>query len=286
MRCTDLRVDIEPIRFVADSDHFGTEFVEHRRRDVIARPMRTIDDDLQALEVELVGEGALAEFDVATGGVVEPERLAKVLRLHASDSLVHRTLDRMLDGVGQLGTRGGEELDAVVFERIVRCADDDACRESQRARQIRDRGRGQRPGEIHVDAGGGEPRLQRRFHQVARNARVLADQHRRRLAHAIRELRREDAPSGVAEPQNQLGRYRRFADTTTHAIRTKVFLAQIARHIFSASMVSRTSCTRTIAAPRATAANAAAILPAMRSPTSRPVSAPIVDLRDSPASTG
>ena len=55
---------------------------------------------------------------------------------------------------------------------------------------------------------------------------------------------------------------------------------------FSASTVSRTSWTRTTAAPRATAASAAATLAAIRSPTGRPVSAPSIDLRDRPASTG
>src|ERR1700674_4545501 len=59
-----------------------------------------------------------------------------------------------------------------------------------------------------------------------------------------------------------------------------------AHHTLSASTVSRTSWARTIFAPRAAAANAAAMLPAVRSPASRPVSAPMVDLRDSPTPTG
>ena len=83
----------------------------------------------------------------------------------------------MLDGVGQLGAAAGEELDAVVVERIVRRADHDAGRQPQRARQIRDRRRRQRSAQIDVDARGGKSGLERRLEQVARDARVLADQH-------------------------------------------------------------------------------------------------------------
>ena len=66
MRRADTGVDIEPVRLVTDGDHFGAEFMEHRRRDVIPGAVRAIDDDFQSFEVELVGEGALAEFDVAS----------------------------------------------------------------------------------------------------------------------------------------------------------------------------------------------------------------------------
>ena len=54
----------------------------------------------------------------------------------------------------------------------------------------------------------------------------------------------------------------------------------------SASAVSRTSCARMILAPLIAATTAAATLPARRSPSAPPVSAPIMRLRDRPASTG
>ena len=78
---------------------------------------------------------------------------------------------------GSFAPAVGEELDAVVVVRIVRRADHDARRQAQRARQVRDRRRGQRPGQIDVDAGGGEAGLQRGLEQVAGDPRVLADQH-------------------------------------------------------------------------------------------------------------
>jgi hypothetical protein len=50
--------------------------------------------------------------------------------------------------------------------------------------------------------------------------------------------------------------------------------------------VAATSCTRTSFAPFCTAISAAAAEPAARSGKARPVSVPIIPLRDSPASTG
>ena len=91
--------------------------------------------------------------------------------------LRQRGLDVALPGVGQLLAPRREELDAVVVVGVVRGADHDAQRQAQRARQVgHARGR-QRAGEQDVDAGRGEPGLERRLDHVARRSRVLADQH-------------------------------------------------------------------------------------------------------------
>ncbi len=215
---------LSAVGLVADRDHFGAELVEHRRRDVVARAMRAIDDDLQALEVEIVRKRALAEFDVAARRVADAERLAQLRRLDAADRTVDALLDRLLDRVRQLGAACREELDAVVLERIVRGADHDAGRQAQRARQVGDAGRGQRTGQIDVDAGGGQPRFERRLEQVAGDARVLPDQHRRVRARARRRFGREHAAGGVTEPQHELGRDRRVADSAADAIGAEIVL--------------------------------------------------------------
>ena len=197
MRRADAVVDVDAVRLGADGDDVRAELVEYRRRHVVGGAVRAVDDDAPALEIELGRERALAEFDVAAAGVLDPARLAELRRRHAGERLVHHALDRVLDAVGKLGARLREELDPVVVEGIVRGADHDAGGKAQRARQVRDRRRGQRPGQIDVDAGGGQPRLQRRFQQIAGDARVLADQHRRdaRRRRACRRRARAPRPS-------------------------------------------------------------------------------------------
>ena len=146
MRSADVGVDVESVRLAADGDNFRTKLVEHRRRNVIRGAIGAVDDDLQAFEIELVGERALAEFDVAARGIVDAPGLAQLRRAHAGDGAIHLLFDRVLDRVGKFGAGCGKEFDAVVFERVMRCTDDDPCRQSQRAGQIGNRRRWQRPG--------------------------------------------------------------------------------------------------------------------------------------------
>src|SRR5579864_1483269 len=305
MRRADVVVDVRAIRRVADGNDVRAELVEYRRGDVIAGAMRAIDDDPAAAQIPLVRKRALAKLDVAAGGIGDTEGLAELRRGRTDERALHFTFDRELDIVRQLRTARREEFDAVVVERIMRRADHDAGGQPQRARQVGDRGRGQRTAQVDVDTGGGQPRLERRFEQVPGNARVLADQYRRTLAARAIGFR-ERAARRPAELQDQLRRDRRFADAAAHAVRAEIAAwprwvvlhcsvrgglseagqGSIAFQTASASRVSRTSWTRTIRAPRSTAASAAAILPASLSPTSRPVIDPIVDFRESPARTG
>ena len=73
LRCrgAKARIDVEAIGLVADGDDFRAQFMEHVRGDMVGGAMRAIDDDLQAAQVQLVREGALAKFDVAALGIVE-----------------------------------------------------------------------------------------------------------------------------------------------------------------------------------------------------------------------
>ena len=114
----DAVVDVEAVGLDADRDDVGAELVEHVRRDVVGGAVRAVDHDLQALEVELVREGALAELDVAAAGVVDagaPCR-ASPTALQPIGCSISR-LDRRFDLVGQLEAVAGEELDAVVLDR-------------------------------------------------------------------------------------------------------------------------------------------------------------------------
>src|SRR5579862_58026 len=306
VRRADAFVDVDAVGLVADGDDVRAKLVKHGRRDVIRGAVRAIDDDLATAQVELVRERALAELDVTARRVADAKRLAEFFGWRGRERTLHLAFDRELDVVGELRAARRKELDAVVVERIVRRADDNARRQPKRARQIGDRGRGQRATQVHVDAGGRQARLQRRFEQIAGNARVLANEHCGALA-ARAIGRRQRAARRPAKLQDQVGRDRGFADAPANAVgaevvalppslaahrvvsdrRPRYFQGAIAFHAAIASTVSRTSCTRSKRAPRTAAASATAMLPARRSPTScRPVIAAIVDLRDAPTSTG
>ena len=250
-------VDVEAVGLVADGDHLGAELVEHRWRDVVARAVRAVDDDPQSAQVELGRKGALAELDVAARCIVDPPCLAELGRRDAEQRRVHRRLDGMLDRVRQLQSTGREELDAVVVERIVRRADDDAGGQPQRARQIGDARCGQRPGQMDVDPRRRQPGLERRFEHVAGNPRVLADQDRGPPA-GVARLLGEHAPGRPTELQHELRRDGHGADAPANSVRAEVFSLSFelslfngpvqggvpdstARHTFNASTVARTS---------------------------------------------
>ena len=79
-------------------------------------------------------------------------------------------------------------------------------------------GRRQRADQHHIDARGDEARFERRLEHVARQPRVLADEHGA-------ALRREHPRRGAREPQREIHRHRVLADVAAHAIGAKVFPA-------------------------------------------------------------
>src|SRR6266513_1920201 len=277
-------IDIETVGPDADRDDVGAQLMEHVGRDVVGRAMRAVDDDLHAFQVELGREGRLAELDVAPAGIVDAPRASQAGGLVAAHWPLHLRFDRRLGAVGQLEAVAGEELDAVVGVRIVRRADDYAGREPQRAREVGDPWRRQRAAKQHIDSRGGEACLERGLDHVARDARVLADQHGR-----MRPLPRQHLARGIAEPQHEVGGHRALAHRAAHAVGAEIIPAHAlwyASQTPMTSRVSRTSCTRSIFAPLCSASKAIARLPASRSSTGLPVSLPSVDLRDTPARIG
>ncbi|EWS66044.1 hypothetical protein Y695_00676 [Hydrogenophaga sp. T4] len=180
--------------------------------------MGGVDHDLQALEGEVVGEGALAELDVATRRVVHATRLAQVARVGPDRVLVQLGLDGVLPVVRELVALRAEELDAVVSKRVVACRDHHAQAGALCACQV---GHGRcrhRSEQDHVHPGGVEAGLQRAFQHVARDARVLADEHR-----GVRLVALEHAPHGVGQFENKIGRDRGLADGSADAVGAKVF---------------------------------------------------------------
>jgi hypothetical protein len=128
-------------------------------------------------------------------------------------------LDQRLDLVGELAAAGVEELDAVVLVGIVRGADHDAEVALEALREIRDTRRGQRADQHHVDARGDETRFERGLEHVARQPRVLADEHRP-------ALRREHARRGTRQLERELDRQRVLADAAPYTIGPEI----VSRH--------------------------------------------------------
>ncbi len=250
--------------------------------------MRAVHHDAQAAQVERVGERALAELDVPPGRVVDAARPAELGRRPARERPLERGLDLLLDRVWKLPAVGGEELDAVIGVRIVRGADDDPRREPERPREVGDCGGRHRAAQHDVHARRREPRLERGLEHVARDPRVLPDQHRRPLVAA--PAPGDDLAGREPEPKHELRRDRRLADPAPDPVGAEILAAHplpsTAASTASASRVAATSCTRTILAPRCTASIAAATLAARRSSAGRPVMRPRLDFRDQPASTG
>ena len=173
-------VDVTAVGPDVDLVDGRAQLAEHLRRDVVSGAVGAIDDDLHAVQRQLLREGVLQELDVAPDRVVDALRLAdRVGRgaravVPAADRL-HAALDLGLDLVGQLVPVGGEDLDAVVLVGIVRRADHHARVRAHRPGDERDPGRRQRSHQQHVGAGGHDPRLQRALQHVAGEPRVLAD---------------------------------------------------------------------------------------------------------------
>jgi len=61
--------------------------------------VRTVDHNLQTLQVRLIWKRALAKLDVASGSVVEPSNFAEELCLDAVPPLLELGLDKFLNGV-------------------------------------------------------------------------------------------------------------------------------------------------------------------------------------------
>src|SRR5207237_10414194 len=99
----------EAVGLDADRLDVGAKLVENVRRDVVRGAMGAVEDDLHALEIELVREGGLAEFDIAPAAVLAPPYLAQARGLVAAHRPPHLRLERRLDLVGELEAVAGEQ---------------------------------------------------------------------------------------------------------------------------------------------------------------------------------
>ncbi|MCY1392926.1 hypothetical protein D9M71_78100 [compost metagenome] len=212
-------VDVQAIGLSRQYGDIGTQFAEHAGRNFVGRTMGAVDDHLQAGKIGTGRHTALAEFDIAAGCIIDTRDLAELARLDHRHWRIEQFLDHQLDFIRQFGALAGKELDAIIVMGVVRCTDDDARIGMKGSGQIGNCRRGHRPQQHHIGASGGKAGLQRGFEHVARDARVLADQH---LAGAQTT---KGHAGGPTELEHEIRCNRVLANTTANAVSTKVFSA-------------------------------------------------------------
>ncbi len=224
MGCTDLVVDIETIGSTPNGQHFGPEFVEHLGRHLVGGTMGRVYHDLDTAQRQGMRNRALAKLNVAACCIVESAGLAQCGRISPLRWLIQRSFDREFPGIRQLGALRAEEFDAVVRIRVVAGTDHHPQARALRPRQVSHARCGQRPQQHDIHACRIEARLQRAFQHVARNAGVLANQHRRALFGLF-----QYTTDRMREAQHKVRGDGRLSNGAANAVGTKVFLSHVSR---------------------------------------------------------
>jgi hypothetical protein len=135
-RSTYAIVDIQPVGLRADGHDIGTQLMEDTRRDMVCRTMRTIDYNLQATQIEVVRESALAEFNIATARVLYAPDTTKIGWRGADNRLIDSLLNGAFDCIRQFGTLSREKLDPVIVVRVMGSRDYNTGLQAERAGKI------------------------------------------------------------------------------------------------------------------------------------------------------
>ena len=131
-----IEVDVAAVRFVPDGRDVEAELAEDARRHGRRGAVGTIDTDPRAPQPACVSHDRFEMGHIPIHEALAGDRIGLALR-HGPRGIRHNRLDVALEIVGELFTGAGKDLDAVVFERIVRGRDHDAGREIRAAGQVR-----------------------------------------------------------------------------------------------------------------------------------------------------
>ena len=152
-------------------------------------------------------------------------------RMESISPRENQLLDLLLDLIVELVAVVPEKFDAVVFVRIVRGGKHDARIRAERARDIGDAWRRQRPDQQHIHAERGNAGDERVLQHVTGEPRVFAEHDFR--PGAGRVLARielgENMRGGAAQLQRRLRRDRLDVRHAADAVRSKNFL--LLRHV-------------------------------------------------------
>jgi hypothetical protein len=137
-------VDVEAVGRDADRDHLRAELPQRGGRDLVGGAVRAIDDDLEAVEPQMLGKGGLGEVDVAAARILD---LAGAADLGGAASFGSSSSIASICGSSRRTacSRRAEQLDAVVVEGIVAGRDHHAEIGAHRAGEHRDAGVGTGP---------------------------------------------------------------------------------------------------------------------------------------------
>ena len=138
MRRPALQVDVAAVGLIADHLDVEAHAAEQRRRHRRRRAVRAVDGQLESGQRLRFRNDRPKMIEVGADqiGVRDVRRLASPARVHDASARIAST-SRSTRSVN-FSPLPGEDLDAVVFERIVRGRDHDAGVVAVRARQIRD----------------------------------------------------------------------------------------------------------------------------------------------------
>src|SRR5205809_5179952 len=198
-------VDVPAVGAGADRQDAGAEPPEDARRHAIRRAVGAVEHDGEPAELER--EGPAEEVDVVRLRARVGDEAADLGAPRARRTVValEALLDLVLPGVGELRALRGEQLDAVVLERVVRRAEDDAAVGAELLREERDRRRREHADGVAVGAGGEQPRHERGLEQRPRQTRV-ASEHEPYAVGPVLDLQRRDELA--SDPEREVGRER------------------------------------------------------------------------------
>ena len=179
MRRTDAGVDVESVWICADDGHSCPGIREHLRRDAGGRTVRAVEHHMNA--VEPGGQGRQQMQHVAVFCISESTDAPNLDTGRGKRSFAQRSLHPIFDNVWQLRAANGEEFDAVVGCRVVRCRNHDAeigadIGDQERRCRCRDHS-----GIEHVYAGARKPGRYGSRNELAGDPRIAGD-HRHRTA--------------------------------------------------------------------------------------------------------
>ena len=172
----------------------------------------------------------LDRVDVAPARILDPASAADTLRFDQQWLLFEQPLDCRFGLVRQLVAIGAEQLDAIIFERIVAGGNHHTQIGAHFAREQGDGGRRQRPGHDHVHPDRGKTRNQRAFHHIARQACILADHH------AVPVVAAQEMRAGrLADPHRGGGGHHPFVRASTNSVGAE----EITSHLPGLSLLLR-----------------------------------------------
>ena len=85
MRCSAFVIDVKAIRLSPNRNNVRTQLMQDRPYDLIRSAMSGINHYPPAAKIEVIREGAFAEFDVSPSSVNDASCFTQLRRRHASD---------------------------------------------------------------------------------------------------------------------------------------------------------------------------------------------------------